>query len=104
MRPDIGWKDQDEARGLDQGHELAFVEDFDSNLVTLTYAANDILFWNLEVVKVEGASRRCPYSELLFLFCNFDAHVPGGDETCDAFIAFAGVNLWGTSEGDRKTH
>ena len=57
MRPDIGWKDQDEARGLDQGHELAFIEDFDSNLVTLTYATNDILFWNLEVVKVEGASR-----------------------------------------------
>lgn len=61
--------------------------------VALTLSANDVLCWDLEVVKIQGTCGRGSDAQLLFLLGNLNAHVFGGDETGYAFVAFARVHL-----------
>jgi hypothetical protein len=69
------------------------VEDLNGNFITLSLSADDVLFGDLEIVEVKGACRGGADAELLFLLCDFDAHVFGGDEAGDTFVPFAWVDL-----------
>lgn len=62
-------------------------------LVTLAFAANDILRRHAEVVKVERAGRRRADTKFLLLLHDLNAHVLRRDKTGDALVPLARVNL-----------
>lgn len=64
-----------------------------AHLVSLAFATQDVLFRDLEVVKVDSTCGRGTDSELFFLLRNPDSHVLGRDKASDALVALARVNL-----------
>lgn len=62
-------------------------------LVSLSYLTKHILSRNLEVIEVEGASRRSPDTKLLFLLRDLNAHILCSNEASDSLVALARVNV-----------
>src|ERR1700743_437146 len=75
------------------------IKDLNCNLVPFANTTNNILFRNPKVIKVERARRASADSEFLLLLCDLDAHVFGGHETSNTFVAFAWVDV-GKDEED----
>ena len=66
-----------------------------THLITLPnqlFAANDVLQWHFDIVKVERARRTRSNAKLLLLLGDFNTHLLFYDETGNALVTFRWVD------------
>jgi hypothetical protein len=63
---------------MDWKTSRTLIQDFNSNLISLSFFTNDVLSRDLQVIKVQCARRTGTDTKFLLLLSNLDAHVLGG--------------------------